>query len=337
MLRVEHHQPQNYAMTGLLNHLCLMLAIACASMVVAPLAAATPVSVKPASKLEDLRPGQFFWAPEIAPAGPVILIVSLSTQRAYVYRNGIPIGVATVSSGKTGHETPTGVFTILQKDIDHKSNVYSDAPMPFMQRLTWDGIALHAGTLPGYRASHGCVRLPLAFAKALFGITRIGLTVVITDNPLVPEVAPVGPMLDPVADGHDDPGSYRWEPARSPDGPLSILISGRDRRVVIFRNGIEIGVSSIRLDAPVTTTQAYVYQGADREGQHWLRLPMPNQAEPALGELALKDQARGHIPPAFRDFLASALHAGDTMLVTRDSLPSSGTGARTPIIETVDP
>src|SRR3546814_12301464 len=83
--------------------------------------------------------------------------------------NGVLIGISTISSGTAGHETPTGIFTILQKKVDHKSNLYDDAPMPYMQRLTWSGIAMHAGNLPGYPASHGCIRLPLDFAERLYG------------------------------------------------------------------------------------------------------------------------------------------------------------------------
>ena len=131
--------------------------------------------------VRTLKPGEFLWYPQIAPEGPVVLVVSLDEQRAYVYRNGIAIGVSTISSGKAGKETPTGVFTILQKNKDHRSNLYNDAPMPYMQRLTWDGIALHGGHLPGYPASHGCVRLPQAFAEKLFGITRFGDSVVVAN------------------------------------------------------------------------------------------------------------------------------------------------------------
>lgn len=91
-------------------------------------------------------------------------------QKAYVYRNGVLIGVATVSAGRPGHLTPTGVFTILQKQKEHRSTIYDGAPMPYMERLTWGGIALHAGGLPGYPESHGCVfhycsALPVAAKK----------------------------------------------------------------------------------------------------------------------------------------------------------------------------
>ena len=130
---------------------------------------------------DDLAPGEFAWTPEIAPRGPMVVVVSLPEQRAHVYRNGVRIGLTTISSGKPGHETPTGVFTILQKKRMHRSNLYNNAPMPFMQRLTWDGIALHAGRIPGEPASHGCVRLPHAFAERLFEATEHGMTVVIAD------------------------------------------------------------------------------------------------------------------------------------------------------------
>jgi hypothetical protein len=109
----------------------------------------------------------------------VLVYVDLGRQRATVYRNGVRIGVSTISSGKDGHETPTGVFTILEKDKEHHSRTYNDAPMPYQQRLTWMGVAMHAGNLPGYPASHGCVRLPMEFAKKLFTITPMGGTVVI--------------------------------------------------------------------------------------------------------------------------------------------------------------
>src|SRR6185503_12097277 len=103
-------------------------------------------------------------------------------QRAYVYRNGVLIAVSSVSTGKPGHETPTGVFTILQKDKDHHSNLYNNAPMPYQQRLTMGGVALHAGGLPGYPESHGCIHLPTQFAKELFAITNLGVTVVVEGN-----------------------------------------------------------------------------------------------------------------------------------------------------------
>src|ERR1700704_177309 len=111
-----------------------------------------------------LKPGDYIWHPEVSPAGPVVVLVSLPDQVMFVYRNGVRIGRSTVSTGKQGKRTPTGVFTVLQKKVTHESSIYKGAKMPNMQRLTWSGIAMHAGQLPGYPASHGCVRLPEEFA-----------------------------------------------------------------------------------------------------------------------------------------------------------------------------
>src|SRR5215469_3599562 len=153
--------------------------------------------------IDKLKPGEFIWAPQLAPEGPTTVVVSLPAQRAYVYRNGVRIGASTISTGKKGHETPTGVFTILQKHEEHYSNRYNNAPMPYMQRLTWDGIALHAGKLPGYAASHGCVRLPLAFSKALFQETSLGMTVIVTDDRPSPQtILDPGLSAEPGSDQH---------------------------------------------------------------------------------------------------------------------------------------
>ena len=209
----------------------------------------------------DLKPGEFLWHPEIAPDGPVVLVVSLDEQRAYVYRNGIAIGVSTISSGKTGKETPTGVFTILQKNKDHRSNLYNDAPMPYMQRLTWDGIALHGGHLPGYPASHGCVRLPQAFAEKLFAITRFGDSVVVANAKASPASVVHPAVLAPVIAGgqaaHPALSAYEvyWNEAASPEGPVSILVSLYDQRVSVLRNGVLIG------SAPLQRIQDFALNG----------------------------------------------------------------------------
>jgi hypothetical protein len=285
--------------------------------------------------IEAMKPGEFLWAPDFAPQGPVTMIISLKTQRAYAYRNGVPIGVSTVSTGKPGKETPTGVFTILQKAVKHRSNIYSNAPMPFMQRLTWDGIAMHAGQLPGYPASHGCVRLPAGFAKLLFGITSLGLTVVITDDPLAPEIAPAPTMLDAPGDvARSNEQTYRWQPEKSPTGPLSIVLSGRDRRIVVLRNGIEIGSSAIEIEGPVTETMAFTLRSVDAAGYHWLRLPLPGQTPAAAGEMTSSERGRVKIPEPLRLAIAAALQPGTTLLVTRQSLASGGTGKRMTILTT---
>ncbi len=99
------------------------------------------------------------------------IVVSLPLQQAYVFDDGELVASSPVSTGKKGYETPTGTFPILQKKVHHRSNKYDDAPMPYMQRLTWSGVALHAGRVPGYPASHGCIRFPKSFAKKLYDLT----------------------------------------------------------------------------------------------------------------------------------------------------------------------
>src|SRR6201999_814195 len=129
------------------------------------------------SRAADLAPGHFVWQPERSPDGAVQIVVSLPQQTVYVFRAGVLIGASSVSTGIAGHDTPTGSFSILAKEKMHHSNLYDDAPMPFMQRLTWDGVALHAGHVTGAPASHGCVRLPEKFAAQLYEATKVGAQV----------------------------------------------------------------------------------------------------------------------------------------------------------------
>lgn len=145
----------------------------------APIAAAD-VGQLIESDADVLRPGQYRWSPAARGEGPVALVVSIPAQALFVYRSGQLVGVSSVSTGMRGHETPAGTFPVLQKRLFHRSNLYSNAPMPFMQRLTWTGIALHAGALPGHPASHGCIRLPRSFAQDLFALTEIGSLTFIT-------------------------------------------------------------------------------------------------------------------------------------------------------------
>ena len=177
----------------------------------APEVVPQPKPVKKKGPVDSLKPGQFVWEQRESYEGPLKIVAVLDIQRIYVFQNDKLLGFSTISSGKKGKETPTGIFNILQKNIDHKSNLYSNAPMPYMQRLTWDGIAMHGGHLPGYPASHGCIRLPHPFAKALFGVTQMNQEVVVlkdTSTPVkrpepkpVPVVdPPVAPVVEPVTD-----------------------------------------------------------------------------------------------------------------------------------------
>src|ERR1700754_2532857 len=117
---------------------------------------------------------------------PIMAIVSIKSQKVTFYDSEGWILRAPVSTGVTGRETPAGVFALIEKDKDHHSTLYDDAWMPNMQRITWNGIALHGGPLPGYAASHGCVRMPFGFAEKLFDKTQIGMRVIISPNDAEP-------------------------------------------------------------------------------------------------------------------------------------------------------
>ena len=280
-----------------------------------------------------LKPGQFVWAPEIAPQGPMLLIVNLSTQRALLFRNGVPIGATTVSTGKPGHDTPTGIFTVLQKQVEHYSSKYDNAPMPYMQRLTWGGVALHAGNLPGFPASHGCIRLPAGFAKLLYGATRLGMTVVITDQKATPRIAPAPEIVAASpADDIESGASYEWHPEKSREGPVSIVVSSADRKAVVLRNGVEIGASAVAIDGPVSGTWGYTLRNVDSGGQHWIRVALSSAAG-SDQPVAREEWQRFHAPAGFRREVAGIVRAGTTVVVTSDSLVSGAVAAPVTVMD----
>jgi hypothetical protein len=279
---------------------------------------------------ERLKPGEFLWAPEVAPEGPVLLVVSLATQRAVIYRNGLPIGITTVSTGRPGYRTPTGVFTILQRHVEHYSSLYNNAPMPYMQRLTWGGVALHAGELPGYPASHGCIRLPRDFAKLLYGVTRLGMTVVVTNEAAVPRVAPAEVLLQGRTVPADSTAASMWRPGASPSGPVSVVISAADRRVIVLRNGVVIGSAPVTIDGQVDRTSAFVMQNEGAAAKSWLRVPLPGQTAAGAG---LELRGRIHVEDRFRQAVEAVLKPGTTVLVTPDSLRAGSTGQNVTVVE----
>ena len=126
-----------------------------------------------------LKPGEYRWATDIPKEGETKVVVDLLTQLFYVYRGDKLVGVATISSGKKGRETPLGFWKVRLKKVKGYSRKYDNAPMPYMQMYDEKGIAFHGGANPGYPASHGCVRLPLKFAEKLYGLTKIGTEVII--------------------------------------------------------------------------------------------------------------------------------------------------------------
>lgn len=276
----------------------------------------------------SLQPGEFTWHPENAPTGSVAIIVSLPEQRVHVYRNGVRIAVSTCSTGKEGHETPTGVFTILKKDRHHKSSTYSDAPMPNMNRLTWDGIALHAGKLPGYPASHGCVRLPMAFSDKLFGITHLGTPVIIAGGHSDPwQLTHPGRLLASGAEVKMEQAIAGLEAKKHPADwteaevqPVStVLASSADGRIYLFRNGREVASSRLGLHGSGPLGEHVLLLKATDGGVGWVGVthhPDPNR--PAEPEVSVVDRLA--LTDDFRAALRDALHPGLTLILT--DLPS---------------
>lgn len=269
----------------------------------------------------ELSTGDYVWKPEISPAGPVVIVACLPEQTMYVYRNGVRIGRSTFSSGKPGHQTPTGVFTILQKKVKHTSSIYKGASMPYMERLTWDGIAMHAGNLPGHPASHGCLRLPLDFAQKLYTVTSNGSTVIITDGKAKPTITSKPGLLLKVQP--DDAttatvGEYTWNPEKSPDGPVTILFSSADCQAYVFRNGVEIGRAAVRaMEEGVNSFGSHVYSAlADLDGKgnrEWSSLGSADGTpSPNLKELTKQLV----IPPVFLAEARAIVVPGTTIVVT---------------------
>jgi hypothetical protein len=311
----------------------------------------SPADTPPAK----LKPGEWIWGGRPVGAGPMAVIVSLTEQRAYAYRNGILIGVTTVSTGKKGYATPTGVFTILQKDKDHHSKKYDNAPMPYQQRLTWDGVALHAGGLPGYPESHGCVHMPTEFARLLFDATNMGMTVVVAEEGTAPvtvvhpsAVIPIDPRngsdldLAPLASGE----LYRWTPEASPAGPISMVLSVADGTVFVFRNGIEIGRSKVQVTDPLTGTHAFIVAAGympdspNRAGlrmPNWITIGIPGHGDEAgkVVDEALVDRVA--VPREFMEKVLPLLSPGSVLLATDESILPSTTGLKVQVIDSDPP
>ncbi len=284
-----------------------------------------------------LQPGEFVWQPEASPSGPVVVIASLPEQLIHVYRNGIEIGLSTCSTGKPGHRTPTGVFTILEKERKHVSSIYKGAQMPNMERLTWGGIALHAGNLPGYPASHGCIRLPLQFSALLYGVTHLGTVVIIADERTQPaSVVHPGLLLPKVAEVEaralaDDVGKRKahgpWD-ATVQYPVSSVVISRADGMAHVTRDGMLQGSYPVRILERAKPLGTHVYclvgPAADRSGLAWLSFGLGKSrhdahivnwhSDAAMRRVEFYDQKR-----AMR--IAETFHPGTTLLLTDAPAP----------------
>ena len=280
--------------------------------------------------IDSLQPGQFSWHPEKAPAGHLVIVVSLPDQRLYAYRQGVRIAVSTCSTGKPGHGTPTGVFAILQKDKHHRSSTYNDAPMPNMNRLTWSGVALHAGDLPGYPASQGCVRLPLEFSEKLFGITEIGTPVIIANAATYPSVvAHPGMVLaknkqkDFDAVAHIVKQKQTVNQQRNPSKPSNsaILISSTDHEIIIMDDGALVSKGAMSFSEPDRPLGNHVFvlssvNLANRELQ-WRTIGYYNDSRREIELTELATLQRIQADETILNEIRSRMYPG-TVLVTVD-------------------
>jgi hypothetical protein len=281
---------------------------------------------------QQLKNGEYVWAPELASDGPVLVIANLQTQRLIVFRNGVPIGASTISSGKAGYETPTGVFTILQKAKEHYSKTYDNAPMPNMQRLTWKGIALHAGKLPGYPASHGCIRLPTKFSGLLFGATNLGMTVVITEVPVGPELSATPELAAPnAASASFANAAYQWHANRGKGGIVSVVVSLSDQRAIVLRDGVEIGSAPVRYSGTLSTPVAYVLRGRDSGSDHWLKLHYTGSG--GSMDVSAEEAKKFDAPTTFRQQLVNILSPGSVVIVTPQRLKAGDPGKALTVID----
>lgn len=292
--------------------------------------ALSPAYAEPA----PLQPGQFEWHPERSTKGPLLVVVSIDDQMAYVYRNGTQIARSTVSTGREGKETPTGVFTILQRKKKHESNIYKGAKMPYMQRLTWTGIAMHAGKLPGYPASAGCIRLPYEFSQKLYSTTNNGSTVVITQKKAEPSESekPASILLStqPKSGQKPEPaGTIVWEPHKSPSGPVNCLLSYPDKTLYVSRNGVIIGQSPVGLffdpgEAPPEGV-FLMLEGQEPSEPHlpgvtihpWSVLSLTGGD--AKADAVTRMRGRIRIPANFRHAVQKIIQPGTILLATNES------------------
>jgi len=339
-----HDQRRYFAATlGAVSRRAVMIGIAAAPIALfAPdLVALQDDGIDP----KKLKPGQFVWNPDRAPEGSVVVVVSIPDQMVTIYRNGMRIAVATCSTGRPGHATPTGTFVILQKDVNHHSSLYDDAPMPYMERLTWGGVALHAGNLPGYPASHGCVRLPKAFAQLLYGITQLGTTVIIGDHNTVPaDVLHSGVLISQHTEEmakeavQQAKANAQSAPPGSPGAQtVSAVISTADKKIIVYQNGVPAFEDTVTLKQPDEPFGTHVFNltgpSDDPSKLKWMAIDLGADAVTDLGQdnatpgeasalLYAATMRRVDVPEATARRWAALLRPGTTLVIT--DKPASG-------------
>lgn len=254
--------------------------------------------------------------PEAPPKGPLQIIVSIPDQRVSLYENAALIARSSVSTGVPHHPTPVGVFSVIAKQRWHRSNIYSGAPMPYMQRITWSGIALHAGVVPGHPASHGCIRLTNDFAVRLWHLTKRGTRVIIAPDDVepveianphlfkrkVPSTSPELPAAaDPdsrvakteVAHGAPETASIRISSSASASAasqkivPISVFISRRLSKLFVRQGFSPVFEAPVKIQDPEEPIGTHVFTAIEsRNGEadvSWIVVSMPPELPRATG------------------------------------------------------
>ena len=270
-------------------------------------------------------------APMRAAEGPLQIVISIGSQRLWVYDSKGLLDTSTISTGVGGYPTPTGVFAIIDKEVTHYSNIYGGASMPFMQRLTMSGVAMHSGMVTGRPASHGCVRLPHPFAVRLYRLTRLGVRVILAPNAPVPEdiahprlfvrkPAPTPEPLDPgsvkgvaiaaasemiTAIGNARVGKITAERAQElAKLPISVLVSKADGKVVVrhgFRQIYEAPATIRDPDRPLGT---HVYTALalkdDGSTMRWQAMSLPASGQSVANARKVSRASRSEAEPPFQ-------------------------------------
>ncbi|NOQ36267.1 MAG: L,D-transpeptidase family protein [Methylococcaceae bacterium] len=272
-----------------------------------------------------LKAGQFIWKGDIAPAGPTVAEINLAEQRFYLYRNGVLIGLSTASTGKGRRSTPTGIFSVLTKIRHHRSRKYNNAPMPYTQHINNTGIAMHAGKLPGYPASHGCIRLPSAFARLLFKSSFIGMPVVISREKNSAAASIKAGVLST-----NEP--FRWQPEKASLGAASIVMSKADQRIFVYRNGVEIGrakLSLTNMDKSFGTHAYLLHQGEGDSinpflnhdvSSAWVTIKLPKSLKQKQAILKGGLLQNLQIPASFSTAVNEVLTSGTSLYITDSSV-----------------
>ena len=259
--------------------------------------------------------------PEDAPKGPLQIVISIANQRASLFDNGTLIARSPVSTGTPGHPTPLGVFSVIDKQRWHRSNIYSAAPMPYMQRITWSGIALHAGVVPGHPASHGCIRLKNDFAIRLWHLTKRGARVIIAQddvqpveitNPHLfkPKAVSASPELQAVAATATDgspvsnaetpetgsiqvpgPASARSAPRKTV--PVSVFVSCKLGKLFVRRGFSPLFDVPVKIENPEEPLGTHVFTAMELQNEgaaiRWTVVSIPEES-PLMSRGAIKER-----------------------------------------------